>query len=268
MQNKKIQKLTMQIKCLKIKKASEDIRGEKFTKLYLSFVDFLTSFLIEQSKIYIDHVENNPQQYAKESGTKIIQKYIDYVPDMSFDSDFENKITEFMMSAHFLGQDETTIQVSGMMEVDNVLAERYAKERSAELMKMVNETTKTQVRDLFHRAFSESWTMYETVQAIIDDFWFSEYRSALIAHMETANAYEVGKAQQFGRYASIAWVTGWKRSITQHDSVVRAEHKQNEDEWWIPNSQLFSGTLTEYAPHWFNCRCVVVRSLIDPDMMP
>ena len=268
MQNKKIQKLTMQIKCLKIKKASEDIRGEKFTKLYLSFVDFLTSFLIEQSKIYIDHVENNPQQYAKESGTKIIQKYIDYVPDMDFSEDDTNKIIEFIISAHILGQDETTIQVSWMMEIDNVYATDYAKNRAWELISKVKETKKKQVRDLFYRAFSESWTMYETVQAIMDDFWFSEYRSALIAHMETANAYEVGKAQQFSKYANMAGVTGWKRSKTQHDSVVRPSHQQNEDEWWIPNTQLFSGTLTEYAPHGFNCRCVIVRSLIDPDMMP
>ena len=48
--------------------------------------------------------------------------------------------------------------------------------------------------------------MFETVQAIVDDFGFSPYRAALIAHMETATAYEVGKAEQFSKYANMGGI--------------------------------------------------------------
>ena len=259
----------MKLECLKIKKASEDIRGTEFTDLYMRFVDFLTPYLEGQASYYIAHAENNPQMFATVSGSKVITKSsIDFIPDIPIDPDTVNKLWEFLIASHLLGQVETTIQVIGSLEIDNPLATRYATNRSMEMVKWVGETTRTQMRELFARSFTESWTMFETVQAIVDDFGFSPYRAALIAHMETATAYEVGKAEQFSKYANMGGLIWWKRSITQHDSVVRPEHTQNEDDGWIPNSQPFSGTQTDYAPHGFNCRCVVVRSLIDPDMMP
>ena len=134
-------------------------------------------------------------------------------------------------------------------------------------MKQVNDTTKDEVRTLFSKAWEENWSVSDISSAIEEKFTqFSKYRASLIATMEVANAYEVGKKDQFALYQNYYHFDGFKRSQTQHDSGVRYTHALNEIEGWIPEKQLFSGTETDHAPHGFNCRCVTLRSLLPPEV--
>lgn len=133
-------------------------------------------------------------------------------------------------------------------------------------MHAVTDTTKKEVRALFNEGWTNNWTQEEMTRAIKDKFSnFSEYRAALIAQMETANAYEEGKLQQFRGFERQLGLTGWKRSQTQHDSAVRESHRANEAEGWIPSDQKFKATDTMRAPHGFRCRCVTSFALFPPD---
>lgn len=107
-------------------------------------------------------------------------------------------------------------------------------------------------------------SMKDVKQEIYDMFaGYSEYRSSLIAVMETGNAYEKGKRAQFDGYTAKFNAQGWKKSLVA-DLTARPTHIQNQKDGWIPKTQLFSGTKTDIAPHGFNCRCTVIYSIFDP----
>ena len=94
------------------------------------------------------------------------------------------------------------------MELKNSYAEAYSANRAGELMRAVNDTTKAEVRSLFDKGFKENWSLSEISAAIDEQFTqFGKYRANLIATMEVANAYEVGKKDQFSSYQSYFRVT-------------------------------------------------------------
>ena len=157
-------------------------------------------------------------------------------------------------------------ELSENLALPSYEADNYAKSRAGELMHAVTDTTKKEVRALFNEGWTNNWTQEEMSRAIKEKFSnFSEYRAALIAQMETANAYEEGKLSQFRGFERQLGLTGWKRSQTQHDSAVRESHRANEAEGWIPSDQKFKATDTMRAPHGFRCRCVTSFTLFPPD---
>lgn len=82
-------------------------------------------------------------------------------------------------------------ELSGNLALPSYEADNYAKSRAGELMRAVTDTTKKEVQALFNEGWTNNWTQEEMTRAIKDKFSnFSEYRAALIAQMETANAYE------------------------------------------------------------------------------
>lgn len=263
----KVQKLIIAKKCLDMTKVQAELRGKEFTKVYLAFVNLFAWLFQEQAKFFIAYAENNPQLFS-ENGL-IIEKS-DEFGDMTPEEEFMNTLGSYLVNAHMIGQGATNkevqAQVTVLMELKNTYAEAYAQNRAGELMRAVNDTTKTEVRSLFDTAFKENWTIKDISSAIEEQFsQFSKYRANLIATMEVANAYEVGKKEQFSSYQAYFWVTGYKRSQTQHDSAVRPSHNRNEIDGWIPETTPFSGTGTDHAPHDFNCRCVTLRRMSAPE---
>lgn len=263
----KITKLIIAKKCLDMTKAQADIRGKEFTKVYLAFVSLFVWLFQEQAKFFIAYAENNPQMFTWDGGL-IIEKY-DEFGDMTPSEEFMNTIGSYLIKAHMIWQDttnrEVASQVNVLMELKNAYADAYAANRAGELMRAVNDTTKAEVRSLFNKWFQENWSLKEISNAIDEQFTqFGKYRANLIATMEVANAYEVGKKEQFSSYQSYFRVTGYKRSQSQQDSAVRYTHSLNEIDGWIPEDKTFSWTDTDHAPHWFNCRCVTTRKLTNP----
>ena len=264
----KITKLIIAKKCLDMTKAQADIRGKEFTKVYLAFVSLFVWLFQEQSKFFIAYAENNPQMFTGDGGL-IIEKY-DEFGDMTPSEEFMNTLGSFLIKAHMVWQDATNkevqSQVNVLMELKNSYAEAYSANRAGELMRAVNDTTKAEVRSLFNKGFKENWSLSEISAAIDEQFTqFGKYRANLIATMEVANAYEVGKKDQFSSYQSYFRVTWYKRSQTQQDSAVRTSHNRNEIDGWIPENTPFSGTGTDHAPHEFNCRCVTLRRMTAPE---
>lgn len=264
----KTELLKIKLKCLEIVKAQAEIRGKEFTKVFVAFVNLFAWLFQNQTKIFLDYIDNNPQLFTGSDG-QIIQKS-DEFGDMMPGDDFMDEVNSLLVKAHMIGQDGTNKEVTGqvdiMMEVKNLWAELYAKEQAWELMSRVNDTTKQEVRDLFSKAWTENWTVKEIKDAITEQFsQFSQYRASLIATMEVGNAYEVWKKDQFASYQARFGIQWYKRSQTQHDSRVRASHNMNEIDGWIAEGATFSGTHTDHAPHEFNCRCVTLRRLLPPE---
>lgn len=262
-----------------IAKSENDIRWKKFLKLFAQVQRLFRAFFREQADALADAVvaryepryESVPVEksgflegildlFADDPKFRLIlEKILVEIFDEGADDEYREKIEE--VRENIKGG-----ELSGSLELPSYEADNYAKNRAAELMRAVTDTTKKEVRALFNEGWTNNWTQEEMTRAIKDKFSnFSEYRAALIAQMETANAYEEGKLQQFRGFERQLGLTGWKRSQTQHDSAVRESHRANEAEGWIPSDQKFKATDTMRAPHGFRCRCVTSFALFPPD---
>lgn len=260
-------------------KNENDIRWKKFLKLFAQVQRLFRAFFREQADALADAVaarykpryESVPVEksgflegilelFADDPKFRLIlEKILVEIFDEGADDEYKEKIEE-------VRENVKGGEISGSLALPSYEADNYAKNRAAELMHAVTDTTKKEVRALFNEGWTNNWTQEEMTRAIKEKFSnFSEYRAALIAQMETANAYEEGKLSQFRGFERQLGLTGWKRSQTQHDSVVRESHRANEAEGWIPSDQKFKATDTMRAPHGFRCRCVTSFALFPPD---
>lgn len=263
----------------RIAKSENDIRWKKFLKLFAQVQRLFRAFFREQADALADAVatryepryESVPVEksgflegildlFADDPKFRLIlEKLLVEIFDEWADDEYREKIEE-------VRDNVKGGELSENLTLPSYEADNYAKNRAAELMHAVTDTTKKEVRALFNEGWTNNWTQEEMTRAIKDKFSnFSEYRAALIAQMETANAYEEGKLSQFRGFERQLGLTGWKRSQTQHDSVVRESHRANEAEGWIPSDQKFKATDTMRAPHGFRCRCVTSFALFPPD---
>lgn len=239
-------------------KETEEIRGKKFVSLVKRMSDIFEKYFIAQIDEHLQYIDDHPLQFPE---TQTIEKWLD---DLIRDS------RGVLVSAHILGQEWVNEQVKwevrGAMSVQNKEALAYAQNHSWEMIKGIDAATKKRVWGLFAKGFEEKWSRWEMISAIDTEFrQFGRVRASLIAHMEAANAFENGAKDRFASLAKEYNVIWWKKSQTQGDERVRAEHRQNEIDWWIPNDKDFSWTKTQYAPHGMRCRCVTKRMLFNPD---
>lgn len=157
-------------------------------------------------------------------------------------------------------------QISVDIGINSVFVDEYIKTRTGTLITGVDDSVRIAIQEIIDNAFRDGLSVDDIAAKITDEFFvFSDFRAELIAQMETANAYETGKLEQFRWYEKETGMTGWKKALTQQDSAVRPEHQANADQGWIRSTELFSGTSSETAPFGFNCRCTVVLSLVNPE---
>ena len=157
-------------------------------------------------------------------------------------------------------------QISVDIGINSEFVDNYIKTRTGTLISDIDESVRVEIQEIIDNAFLNGLSVDDIAKKITDEFFvFSDYRAELIAQMETANAYEIGKLEQFRWYEKEVGMTGWKKAITQWDSAVRPEHQSNADQGWIKSTELFSGTSSETAPFGFNCRCTVLFSLVNPE---
>lgn len=274
-----IQSILSKACACRIAKSENDIRWKKFLKLFAQVQRLFRAFFHEQADALADAVA---ARYEPRYESVQVEKsgFLEGILDLFADDPKFRLILEKILVEIFdeWAEDEYKEKIEEVREnikggelsenlaLPSYEADNYARNRAAELMRAVTDTTKKEVRALFNEGWTNNWTQEEMTRAIKDKFSnFSEYRAALIAQMETANAYEEGKLQQFRGFERQLGLTGWKRSQTQHDSAVRESHRANEAEGWIPSDQKFKATDTMRAPHGFRCRCVTSFALFPPD---
>lgn len=255
---------------LKIAKQIRDIRGKKFLQKQQKLKKIFQKFFENQADALIKSLENR----ANLAGVQVVQKsewWDDILAMFEEDAIFRLSLDEILQEIYNLGIDtefkERNAEVGGSFDITNIYSKNYAETRSAELMSGVTETTRSEVRSIFADGWQNSNSLKQISEKIQEKFAnFSSWRADLIAMQETSFAYEVGRSDQFAKLSRDTGITGWKRSQSQGDDTVRATHRQNELDGWIPNDEEFSGTRTMHAPHGFRCRCVVVRRLLEPQI--
>ncbi len=252
---------------LKLTQEWEDLRGKEFAKNYLAFVEVMDAVFQIQYLAVINFIKQNPHLFTGEDWL-VLEKTGDYL-GQAWNESNSNHIKTLFIDNFIVWANATNSEVKPevnlLMEIDNVFAKDYAENHAGEFISRIDKTTRDEVNALFNKAFLNNWTQARTAEEIQIKFsQFSKYRAALIANMEMSNAYEYGKAAQFDGYTARYKVDGWKRNQDQWDGSVRHTHSLNTIEWWIQNSQLFSGTKTMHAPHDFNCRCTTSRRLTPP----
>ncbi len=90
--------------------------------------------------------------------------------------------------------------LEAMLSQSNDLAVSYAARRSGELITAIDETTRTNVRELIGQGIEEGWTNAEFSAHLSDSFTFDGARADMIARTETAFAENAGT------------LDGWKAS--------------------------------------------------------
>lgn len=243
---------------LHIQKTSYDERGKAFVSAFQAMKKAISAYLDNQKEKWLQDIMRvqlpvliNKEDFSSEELTDILKS-------------METAILLGMTTQNKLIMEVPEITVD--IGINSVFVDNYLKTRTASLISGIDETTRKEIQAIIDNAFLNGLSVDDIAKKITDEFFvFSDYRAELIAQMETANAFEEGKLEQFRGYEKEVWVTGWKKAITQADSNVRADHQANADEGWIKSTQLFSGTSSETAPFWFNCRCTVVLSIVNPD---
>jgi len=234
-------------------------KSEKFMELYFDFIEFFNVYFKNQALDYIDSLANYPElKLNKTSAEEDLQKRLKTIFSLWQEEWHINIVWDLIKSWN--------TDLTGLKTISNEYALEYADKHSWELLLQVNDTTQKAMTQIITDGIKDSNSIDVIAWQIKDKFAnYTLYRSTLIATMEVAQAYSQWEKKQYDIWGSEFWVTGFKRSITQHDESVRESHKANELAWWISRNQVYPWTWTMNAPHWFMCRCHDINSLTNPD---
>lgn len=232
-------------------------KSEKFMELYFDMVGFFNDYFEKQAIEYIKNLENYPE--LKLNKTTDLEKFIEKLAlvYLLWQAEGDDEIMQDLIKI-WSSTDSITIS--------NEYALEYAEKQAGLSFAMINETTSNTINAIITNWIKESQTIQDIATQIKEKFAdFTLYRSTLIATMEVSLAYWEWQKKQYDEYSKKLWVVWYKRSVTQKDSNVRESHKSNEEAWWIRRDQVYPGTGTMNAPHWFMCRCHDVNSMVNPD---
>ena len=237
--------------------------------------NFIEKLKKQKSKEYFQ-IFTDFQELFKKYFKKQVKQYLKQVDELPLQKSLDDKVQRQLMKALKLGKKEELedfikdkIRVGEKKEdilLNNDFLKEYAKTRAGELISQIDETTKKIIQNVFTNAFKYWYTKAEVAEIIREKFdTFAWTRATLIAHMEIANAYAWARKKTYEKIQEKTGVERWKRAKTQHDDKVRPSHKENEMDGWIKEDEVYSGTWTLHAPHWFFCRCDDVYTY-NPDL--
>lgn len=135
----------------------------------------------------------------------------------------------------------------------NERAVQYAKERSAELVTQIDQTTRHEMRGIISSGLEENVGLDEITARIKDAYSFSDERAELIARTEVAMANQHGALSGM-RIARLAGVE--IRKVWLPDALACDDCQDNGDDGPIDLDDYFStGDLA--PPAHPNCRCAL-----------
>ena len=154
------------------------------------------------------------------------------------------------------------IRMAKAFQLDDPLATAWAKERAAEAVSQVNDTTKETIRGIVSKGIEEGMD-YDTIAGRITKR-FGEFaigkpqqhiqsRAHLVAINENALAYEHGQRQLVDEIQATG-IDMEKSWATVGDGDVSAGCQRNQDAEWVPAAAEFpSGD--QNPPRFPGCRC-------------
>lgn len=129
----------------------------------------------------------------------------------SLTDDVKAQIETILKDAGIEALAQVGISDSAITEVVNERAVEYAKERAAELVKNIRESTRNMLRADIAEAMADGWSNDELRDAIMDNYGFSPERADVIARTETAYADVAGNLEGYrasGVVTRKKWITG------------------------------------------------------------
>lgn len=123
----------------------------------------------------------------------------------------------------------------------------------------ISHTTKHDVIEVLKNGIDENLTVAEVADKIheLDERLFSQARANTIAVTEIWKAYEYWNFQPIQQLESVG-IQMEKKRETCHDSRVRPEHREAEEEWRVRSDYIFPSVWVEIPPWWPNCRCTIL----------
>jgi hypothetical protein len=133
----------------------------------------------------------------------------------------------------------------------------YLRDRGANQIKRIHGTTRETLRTILSQAAEEGWSYNRTAKAIKERYrHFSKERAKRIAVYELGDAYEHGN-MLVGIDLQEGGLEMQKQWLTVGDHRVRADHKANQKQGWIPLDDAFQDG-TGRPPADPGCRCTLL----------
>ncbi len=155
--------------------------------------------------------------------------------------------------------------VKGSFDLEAPEAVSFLKGRAAERVKLINETTRAELKVLLANAMEQGWSYDKTARAIREKFeGFAgkrpqkhiQSRAHLVAVQESGEAYEHGTLTA-GKKLADAGLVMEKSWLTTGDSRVSALCRGNQGAGWIPLEDAFPSGHDRPLGH-VACRCTLL----------
>ncbi len=181
-------------------------------------------------------------------------------------STFQGPIDQAVAAALAAGGRRVIAELSASIafDLENPRAVAYMKDRGAEMVTKINETTRKDLSDLLSASIENGDSYGDIARGISEMFGddFPDWRAEMIARTETGNAYCQGSLEA-ARQMSDAGLEMEKSWLTAGDEKVEGICEENEADGWISVDDDFSSGDDAPLAHP-NCRCdIEVR--VKPD---
>lgn len=136
----------------------------------------------------------------------------------------------------------------------------WARERAAALVTLIEDNTRSMIRDEVATAIEEGWGADRLTNELIDSVGFSQERARMISRTELNVANNQGNVEGY-RQAAATGVRVLKEFQTAGDDLVEDDCLENEEAGPIELDEEFpNGDM----PHP-NCRCAIIPYLPDEE---
>lgn len=220
----------------------------------------------KQGQLFIERLKNKRTQFAEAITPDDAENDFNNIFGMT-ESEFKTALNEALRRAMEAGAGSTMqeIGVSISFDIENPRARQWIQDRAARMVTNINETTRSQIKTIIEKSFSEKWTYRETEKAISERFKeFAEpkpqkhirSRAELVAVTENAEAFGEGnfEAAEQVKEAGIDMEKYWSNT---GDARVSDRCRSNTAAGWIELGEPFpSGDMRE--PRFPGCRCKVL----------
>lgn len=147
---------------------------------------------------------------AKDDVEKILAE-LDFDGWSTLAGDVDSVIEQILVDAGAQAMAQIGVSDEKITELVNERAVEYAKERAAELVTKISESTRGMLRADVAEAMQDGWSNDELAAAIEDNYGFSPDRADMIARTETAYADVSGNLEAYrasGVVTGKKWITG------------------------------------------------------------
>jgi SPP1 gp7 family putative phage head morphogenesis protein len=203
----------------------------------------------------------DPPDFDTSGDKRIAQAILDQLDLGAFDvltPEVQAVIEQVLKDAGSEALQQVGIDDQGITDVVNQNAVDYAKDRAAELVSRISDSTREMLRSDIAQALDEGWSNDDLADALADNYGFSDDRAETIARTETAYADVQGNLDAYRESGVVSlkqWITG--------DGCCDACDELDGVTIGLDDTFNADGDEIDGPPYHPNCRCDVIPVLAD-----